>query len=70
VGIVKHGSVVLLIVAVKNVDYLNIRLPRQLTLAIERERQRMSKKIGAEVKTSAIVRAALEKQFVRKARAA
>lgn len=55
----------------KNDETVGVRLPRQLRNAIERERQRVSKAIGTEVKMSTIIRAALEERFVKqKARAA
>ena len=38
---------------------LNIRVPGELRGALERERKRMSKAAGAEVKTSAVIRAIL-----------
>jgi len=41
-------------------EALNIRVPSELKSALERERQRMSRKAGAEVKTSAVIRAILE----------
>ena len=37
------------------------RVPSELRSALERERKRMSKVAGAEVKTSAVIRAILEK---------
>jgi len=42
---------------VKHDEILAIRLPADLRKSVERERQRMSRAAGAEVKTSAVVRA-------------
>lgn len=40
---------------------VGVRMPHKLKLAIERERRRMSLVAGAEVKTSAAIRALLER---------
>jgi len=39
------------------------RVPSELRSALEHERKRMSKKAGAEVKTSAVIRAILEERL-------
>ena len=39
---------------------VGVRMPRKLKSALERERRRMSRAAGAEVKTSAVIRALLE----------
>lgn len=39
---------------------VDVRLPSELRSALEQERRRMSKKAGAEVKMSAVIRAILE----------
>lgn len=49
--------------AVKNDEIIGVRMPRELRSALERERQRMSKVAGAEVKTSAVIRAILEREL-------
>jgi hypothetical protein len=49
-------------------EKVSIRIPSKLRDALEDERKRMSRKIGAEVKTSAVVRAILERSL-RRARA-
>ena len=46
--------------SVKNDDKVDVRLPSELRVALEQERKRMSKAAGAEVKTSAVIRALLE----------
>jgi hypothetical protein len=46
------------------------RIPSKLRSAIERERLRMSRVLGAEVKTSAVIRAILEEKLTRRRRAA
>jgi hypothetical protein len=46
------------------------RVPRALRSALEQERKRMSKAAGAEVKTSAVIRAILERELLQKRRAA
>ena len=56
--------------SVKHDEFVGVRLPRQLRGAIERERLRMSRAAGAEVKLSAVIRAALEKQFQQRRRRA
>lgn len=38
-------------------DMISVRVPRELRAALERERQRMTKAAGAEVKPSAVIRA-------------
>jgi len=45
----------------KNDDKLDLRVPAELRGALERERRRMSKMVGADVKMSAVVRAILER---------
>lgn len=40
---------------------VDVRLPRELRKALERERLRMSKALGSEVKTSFVVRSLLER---------
>lgn len=56
----------------KNDGTVSIRLPRQLLESIERDRQRVSKKMGGEVNTSFMIRVALEEKYgaKKKARAA
>jgi hypothetical protein len=39
---------------------VDVRIPGELRGALERERKRMSKAAGAEVKTSAVIRSILE----------
>jgi hypothetical protein len=51
-------------------EALNVRVPRDLKSALERERKRMSKAAGAEVKTSAVIRVILEQALRGKRRAA
>jgi len=41
-------------------EIIYARVPGKLKAALERERQRMSKAAGAEVQTSAVIRAILE----------
>jgi hypothetical protein len=41
-----------------------VRLPGVLAAALEKERQRISKKGGAEVKMSAVIRAILEQRLL------
>ena len=41
-------------------DVVSFRLPRELREELERERQRRSKRAGAEVKTSAVIRGFIE----------
>lgn len=45
----------------KTEKVLGIRMSEQLLKALEEERQRVSRKAGAEVNTSAVVRAILER---------
>jgi hypothetical protein len=47
----------------KHDEFIGIRVPGELRGALERERQRMSKAAGAEVKTSAVIRAILERSL-------
>lgn len=55
----------------KNDETVGVRMSRKLRRAIERERKRMSRDAGAEVKTSAVIRAILERElFQRSERAA
>jgi hypothetical protein len=49
---------------------VDVRLPIQLRTALERERRRMSKTLGSEVKTSFVVRALLEQALRSKRRPA
>lgn len=49
---------------------VDVRLPRELRRALERERLRMSKALGAEVKTSFVVRSLLERALHPKRRPA
>ena len=49
-------------VAVKD-ETLTVRMPGELRGELERERQRMSRAAGAEVKTSSVVRAILEREL-------
>lgn len=44
----------------ENNKFIGIRVPSDLRGALEQERKRMSKAAGAEVKTSAVIRAILE----------
>ena len=53
----------------KNDEFVGIRIPGDMRDALERERRRMSKMAGAEVKTSAVIRSILE-LHLRKRRAA
>jgi hypothetical protein len=46
-----------------NDDIVYARVPRALKGALEQERRRMSKAAGAEVKTSAVIRAILEQHL-------
>jgi hypothetical protein len=55
---------------VKHTEKVDLRLPPELRNAVELERQRMSKRAGKEVKTSAVVRTILEKRLLQKRRAA
>lgn len=48
-------------------EMLTVRVPGALRASLERERRRMSKAAGAEVKQSAVIRAILE-QHLRSAR--
>jgi len=52
----------------KNDEFIGIRVPGDLRTALERERRRMSKMAGAEVKTSAVIRAILEQALRSKRR--
>lgn len=45
----------------KHDDKVDVRVPHELRGALERERRRMSKAAGAEVKTSAVIRSILER---------
>jgi hypothetical protein len=49
---------------------VDVRIPGELRGALELERKRMSKKAGAEVKTSAVIRAILEQALKPKRRPA
>ena len=49
---------------VKNDETIGVRLPGKLREALERERQRMSRKAGAEVKISSVIRSILEKALL------
>ena len=51
-------------------EIIYARIPCGLKKALERERKRMSKAAGAEVKTSAVIRAILEEALRKKSRAA
>ena len=42
-------------------EIIYARVPGKLKAALERERQRMSRKAGAEVQTSAVIRSILER---------
>ncbi len=44
---------------------VGVRMPRKLKGALERERRRMSRAAGAEVKTSAVIRALLEQALAK-----
>jgi hypothetical protein len=55
---------------VKHTEKVDLRLPPELRNAVELERQRMSERVGREVKTSAVIRAILEKRLLQKRRAA
>lgn len=50
-----------------NDEIIYARVPKKLRASLERERRRMSKAAGAEVKTSSVIRAILE-QHLRNAR--
>lgn len=54
----------------KNDDKVDVRIPSELRSALERQRLRMSKKAGAEVKTSAVIRSILEQALKPKRRLA
>jgi hypothetical protein len=45
-----------------------VRVPKELRGSLERERQRMSRIAGAEVKTSAVIRAILERALSKPSR--
>lgn len=49
-------------------EILSVRVPSALQNALERQRKRMSKAVGAEVKKSAVVRAILEQALKPKRR--
>lgn len=49
-------------------EIIYARVPSKLKSALERERLRMSKKAGAEVKTSAVIRSILEQALKPKRR--
>jgi len=51
-------------------EIIYARVPGELRSALEHRRQRMSKTIGAEVKTSAVIRAILERALRKDARRA
>ncbi len=49
-----------------NDETIGVRIPSELRAALERERQRMSKKAGAEVKASAVIRSILERALLKR----
>lgn len=49
-------------------EYIGIRVPSALKSALAQEQKRMSRKAGAEVKTSAVIRAILEERLLRQPR--
>lgn len=51
-----------------NDEIIYARVPGGLKSALERERRRLSKKTGTEVKTSAVIRAILEQALLGKRR--
>lgn len=51
----------------QNDEIIYARVPGRLKGALERERRRMSKAAGAEVKTSAVIRAILEQALSKRA---
>jgi len=53
---------------VENNTKVDLRLPNELRSALERERRRMSKAAGAEVKMSAVIRSLLEQALKSKRR--
>lgn len=53
----------------KHDEKVDVRIPGELRGALERERRRMSKAAGAEVRTSAVIRSILEKALKGKRRA-
>lgn len=55
-----------IVTSVKHNEKVDVRLPSALRSALEQERRRMSKTIGAEVKTSAVIRAILEQKLLPK----
>jgi hypothetical protein len=61
--VLQYNSDWIRVSSVKHDEMLSIRVPGGLRGALERERRRMSEAAGAEVKTSAAVRAILEKQL-------
>ena len=52
----------------KQDDIIYARVPKTLRRELERERRRMSALAGAEVKTSAVIRAILEQKLCKKQR--
>jgi hypothetical protein len=57
-------------VSTKHDAVVGVRMPGELRDSLERERRRMSKKAGAEMKTSAVIRAILEQALRAKRRSA
>ena len=47
----------------KHDEFVGFRIPNELRSALERKRQKMSRAAGAEVKTSAVIRALLTKSL-------
>lgn len=45
-------------------DMISVRVPKELRSALERERLRMTKAAGAEVKASAVIRSILEQRLL------
>ena len=54
----------------KKNEFIGVRVPGAIRGALEQERRRMSKKAGAEVKTSAVIRSILERALRAKRRSA
>ena len=50
----------------KNSDKLDLRVPVELRSALERERKRMAKALGTDVKMSTVVRSLLERALKRR----
>lgn len=58
------------VASVKKDETIGVRIPSELRSALEREQQRMSRKAGAEVKLSAVIRSILEQALLKRVKAA